>query len=524
MKKLKIKKEILSSAIIFMIIFLVFLINFPKPTFAERKYLFKWDEGENVNMPGWTYTDDVAYGHPGWTLNADGPFGGGKDYMWGYGPRSFEKGSYGDDSLAIIDQSSRCPATSTGGSFKVYDSGLSDTHQATWWLWYDGEPLSQKGITDANTNRWSFYIKLDGISEFPKTGGSENVMGAGFHVGTYVCDYTGNPAYGTGDGCPYEGPGNQHYYHYLHFEPGAWIHVLLDQHPQHRRDSFVAGDNPTMITNGFNYMEHLNQWYMEIRDAQEQPTAYWLDEMYFYSTGDGEESAEPNQNDISITSVWVGYWPNEDKWQIFWEDESYENSDGENTNDDTNSTFQIRWSTEPITNDNWNEASPINAEFYAGEEYTGLTDRSFVRRPNAWSVRAWTQFELPDEIEQNNNHVYFAIKDVSIEGGHVGTQWPWNKIDGHDAVSPYIHTIDYYLRPDGDNIIRADVDNNSTINTTDAMLTLRNSLGLSMSGTNWFSSTTTGDVNCDGNSNSTDAMLILRHSLGLDMTGTGWCE
>jgi hypothetical protein len=74
------------------------------------------------------------------------------------------------------------------------------------------------------------------------------------------------------------------------------------------------------------------------------------------------------------------------------------------------------------------------------------------------------------------------------------------------------------------NQIRADVDNNSTINTTDAMLTLRNSLGLNMSNTNWFSSATTGDVNCDGTFNSTDAMLILRHSLGLDMTGTGWCE
>jgi len=72
--------------------------------------------------------------------------------------------------------------------------------------------------------------------------------------------------------------------------------------------------------------------------------------------------------------------------------------------------------------------------------------------------------------------------------------------------------------------IRADVDNNSTINTTDAMLTLRNSLGLSMSGTNWFFSATTGDVNCDGTSNSTDAMLILRYSLGLSMEGTGWCR
>ena len=70
---------------------------------------------------------------------------------------------------------------------------------------------------------------------------------------------------------------------------------------------------------------------------------------------------------------------------------------------------------------------------------------------------------------------------------------------------------------------RADVDNNSQINTTDAMLTLRNSLGLSMTNTNWQASSTTGDVNCDGTSNSTDAMLILRYSLGLSMSGTGWC-
>ncbi len=72
-------------------------------------------------------------------------------------------------------------------------------------------------------------------------------------------------------------------------------------------------------------------------------------------------------------------------------------------------------------------------------------------------------------------------------------------------------------------VIRADVDQNSSINSTDAFLTLRNSLGLNMSSTNWQVSSTTGDVNCDSNSNSTDALLILRESLGLDMSGTGWC-
>jgi hypothetical protein len=74
------------------------------------------------------------------------------------------------------------------------------------------------------------------------------------------------------------------------------------------------------------------------------------------------------------------------------------------------------------------------------------------------------------------------------------------------------------------NTPRADVNNDSSITTTDALLTLRNSLGLSMSGTNWYSSSTTGDVNCDGVSNVTDALLILRYVTGLSMTGTGWCE
>jgi len=72
--------------------------------------------------------------------------------------------------------------------------------------------------------------------------------------------------------------------------------------------------------------------------------------------------------------------------------------------------------------------------------------------------------------------------------------------------------------------IRADVNQDSQINTTDAQLTLRNSLGLDMTSTNWQTSSTTGDVNCDLTSNSTDAMLLLRYSLGLDMSGTGWCE
>jgi len=123
------------------------------------------------------------------------------------------------------------------------------------------------------------------------------------------------------------------------------------------------------------------------------------------------------------------------------------------------------------------------------------------------NIRGWNVIQ----IGGNSNNIWTDEVNLAEQ---------WYAVDDI-VVSTEPIPDDYVI---GGNQIRADVDNNSTINTTDAMLTLRNSLGLSMSGTNWFFSATTGDVNCDNVSNSTDAMLILRHSLGLDMTGTGWCE
>ena len=421
---------------------------------AQRKYLFKWDQGSGTNMPGWTWNNDVAYGHPGWTLNADGPFGGGKTYMWGYGPRNYELGGYGTNNLAAIVTDDHAPSTSTGGALKIYENPAtldSATHQCTWWMWYDGEGLQKRSITDAGTDRWSFYIKTNGTAT-----ASSSSPGAIFHVGTYLTDETACPSYGTGDGAPYEGPGNQHYYHYLFLSPGAWIHVELDRHPTHKRGSHVAGNDPAFIlppddkcdpivSHPMHYYEHLHQWYMEIRNAQSQETSFLLDEMYFYSTQDPVESAEPNQNDNSVTSLWVGYWPSTGKWQMGWQDMSFVDEQGIHTNDNTNSTFEIRWSTSPITNNNFNEAIAVQPEWFTSPAATSYPNG--VRRADAWSVRVWTQFDLPPGIEDSNARIYFAVKDVSrTDGSTAGTTWPWNRLDGHDAVSPYIHTIDYSIR------------------------------------------------------------------------------
>ena len=102
---------------------------------------------------------------------------------------------------------------------------------------------------------------------------------------------------------------------------------------------------------------------------------------------------------------------------------------------------------------------------------------------------------------------------------------PWSRANNPSETfySGFTESMWDTYRDNYGTVIRADVDQNSTINSTDAMLTLRNSLGLSMAGTNWQTSATTGDVNCDDITNSTDAMLLLRYSLGLSMDGTGWC-
>ena len=416
---------------------------------AERKYLFKWDQGSGTNMPGWTWSNDVAYGHPGWTLNADGPFGGSITFPWGPSPRQFEKSDYGNDTSAEIITTDRAPSTTTGGSLMVYDTGNVNRFQSCWWLWYDGEQLSKRGITDSNTDRWSFYIKTTGTT--PATASSPGTI---FHVGTYLTDDTACASYNTGEGTPYEGPGNQHYYHYLQFGPDAWIHVELDRHPTHRRNSHVAGDDPAFIlptndscspsvSHAMHYYEHLHQWYMEIAAPQTTQTSYLLDEMYFYSTKDPAESAEPNQNDESVTSLWIGYWPATGKWQIGWQDMSFTNETGWNLNDHTHSTFEIRWSTTPITNANYANATVVKPEWFSGASVTSYPNG--VRRQDPWRTVIWTQFDLPDGVEANNEKIYFAVKDVSSKTGNAGTSWPYNQPDGHDAPSPYIHTIDYAL-------------------------------------------------------------------------------
>lgn len=439
----------------------ILILGFPFSSYANENIkttFLDWNEGEGTNWLGWTWSDDVAFGNPGWILDVDpsGPLGGGQVFSNGQ-TRSINKGDYGKNNLAEIEINDRAPSTTSGGSLKVYEPEGSADNQTTWWVWYDGKPLSERGVTDSNTDRMSFYLKTEGMDPLDPA----NLLESNFHIGTYLCWYGNTSAFGSGDGCPYEGVGNQHYYHWLSINSGGWIHVLLDQMPQHRRgrkngDPIVL-NNPVKLSDDKNYFEQLAQFYMETTRVNNQNTTMYIDEIEFYNSG---SLGEPLQNDESISSIWVGYFPNTAHWEIGFMDNSFQTYGNE-----TYSTFEVRWSLQPITNANWKDASLVELQYYSGLEYTSKEQPNVFRRANAWKRSAWNKFTLNPDVLSSANVIYIAVKDVSVKGQGAGKKWPYNFNDGHDAPSNYIKTIDYSLIGIHGNAVKAPAKPPETFNT-----------------------------------------------------------
>jgi hypothetical protein len=365
------------------------LLATPSAAQGETNTLLDWDESGATGRvwPNWLWFNDASgYGDAGWRRHdADA------DWLM---PRLHSKTDYGNRVTGEIDTEQRAPGT-TGGSLKISNTG-GDSTAAWWFLWRDN--FGTQGLANSTTNRLSFYFRPSGFSS---TTWSGDIDSYNAHFGTYLCWS------GAGDGCPKEAAG-QHYYHHLTVNPDAWLHVVLDRHPQHQRgDQTVPSDNPA---GSRNYYQHMNGFYLELF-AGSSPQQYWVDEMEF-------SQADQPENDISISSVWVGYWPSTNKWEMGWQDGSF----GTYGND-TGSTFEIRWSTSPITNENFSSANLVQPDF------NGVGNNR-VQRPNSWKLPAWTRFSLPVSTPATT---YFAIKDVSSTGNG----------DGHNSPSPYIKTIDY---------------------------------------------------------------------------------
>ena len=385
---------------------------------AQTYKLYEWNHPDDngTTWEGWTYSDPLYFGSEGWVRNDANNCG-----TIGLVPRMLEASNWGNTATSV-DPLNRAPSTDAGSSLK-FTAGPS-RFPGHYYILYD-HSLSYRGMADATTDRWSMYIKVEGIPEITKTGTYTAILSYNFNFGTYL-------TWGENDEvCQPTDVGGGHFYHWAMFEPGTWIHVEFDRHPNHQTSNYTKPiDNPTGEL-GYQYYNSLHRAYFEFTTQTNDGIQYWVDEVELCSTAD---RAEPNQNDISISAVWVGYWAEKGKWQISWQDISSSSKPGFG-----NSVFDVRWSPNPITNENFETANKISPEFYA-------VDKNLIRKHNPSRSSIWTQFELPVEIENKYGRIFFAIKDVSEKGKHIGSS-PYHNGDFHDAPSHNIHTIDYYLRP-----------------------------------------------------------------------------
>jgi hypothetical protein len=269
-------------------------------------------------------------------------------------------------------------------------------------------------MADGDTDRLDMYLKISGMGNPDFSSGT--ISNANFHIGTYLCWDGGGTGYPAA--CPNEA-GNAHFYHYLSIPDDMWLHVQLDRHPTHQRGKTEPNepDNDPMYDEyGKHYFENMNTFYAEIRYAQAGPTAYWIDEVKLWN-----QTQTENEDSIG-SAVWVGYRPSTDKWEMgfgsVWPGRPMK------------ATFEVRYSTSPITNANYASATVAEPEY----RERGTTN-TFTLSDNGWSKQAWTRFTIPDEIEAANNKIYFAIRDVSAIS--IG--------DGYDSPTTNIKTIDYAL-------------------------------------------------------------------------------
>jgi len=283
---------------------------------------------------------------------------------------------------------------------------------------------------------WMLYDSYGGPAEY------------NMHIGTYVCSQADEPCnYRTGcnpysPGEPCDGTGGHYYHHYTfgQFGGGGWAKVILDQNPQFRRYGEPMSYNPTQERWGEDYIPSLTRMYFDVTGgtnmAINTPITLWVDQVEAY---DNTAYGEPDQNEISIASAIVGYYPeNDGHWEISW-------SSGVSGL----YTFQIKYSLTPFTNANYaTNGATITPLIYAASGGSGLVGK--FRSEDYGFPRYATKFTLPSNYTTAGATVYFAIKDVSVTGQH-GVPGV-SGADKQTSTDNRIYTFDYQISGPADTI------------------------------------------------------------------------
>ena len=276
----------------------------------------------------------------------------------------------------------------------------------------------------AGANRLSMYVYLP-----PNTTnqGSVSVNDKIFQITLDVDPF--NEVSGTG-----------HWYHFFHTQGGGWTHVQVDSHPQHNNNWSNAAMWPypsySIRGYGVNHIETTRLFYVNYGaysgytglDIPEYTV--WLDEVEFFN------DPEP-QNEETINGLSVLYRPETKYFEIGFHGKYKNNSYDK-------STYEIRYSFAPITNDNWVSATPVHVQaeayFSVPANTTGI-----IKKYQAHRSAVWAPFKLASTAEEAlltpGTIIYFAIKDVSQDPNNLQIPNPLHN-NGRQYAT-YANTFDY---------------------------------------------------------------------------------
>ena len=199
-----------------------------------------------------------------------------------------------------------------------------------------------------------------------------------------------------------------HWYHDVMVEGGAWIHISIDAHPVHSNTFSDATYYPYPSRGirdmGVNYFNRMYKSYFSAYPYEgigKPPYYVWMDEMEF------QYDAEP-QNEETIGTVSIGYWPDAKEFQISFCDKYLSAY--------AYATYEIRYSFSPITNANWNSATLADITDDPRWNDVSSSGPGRIQKHTQYYKRVWGKFKLQSQDEANlvsGTKVYFAVKDVS---------------------------------------------------------------------------------------------------------------
>ncbi len=223
---------------------------------------------------------------------------------------------------------------------------------------------------------------------------------------------TGIPPAAALDLGPYNNIGG-HWYNRVVISGGGWVHIMMDGHPQHNNAYSSADRYPypsyslrCMDTAYFNTMHSMYFAFERYEGISTPPYSVWFDEIEF------KYDSLP-QNDETIANAAVLYKSGTKSFEIGFNDK-YKN------NQYSYSSYEVRYSFSPITNDNWEKATPVMIQAHSG---FGIKQNTQGRFEKWWPYyqNVWAPFKLASSADEARltpgATIHFAVKDISQVNG-----------------------------------------------------------------------------------------------------------